>query len=193
MTYTYSPNIPQPGDFPSQSQDQILQNYQYLNVFGARDHYMPANSGTANTGSHKQVTLSNIAAPGFAGGNSVLFANTDGTNSQLFFQNAAGTVQLTGLTSAYDVGNTRGTTFLPGNLILNYGTATVGANATVVITFATPFNAVPAYSITIGSSFAGAVPAIPGGQIIASTTTSFTYRNMANNIPQLNYMAIGPA
>ena len=192
MTYTYSPNIPQPGDFPSQSQDQILQNYQYLNVFGARDHYMPTSSGTANTGTHKQVTLSNIAAPGFAGGNSALFANTDGTNSQLFFQNAAGTVQLTSNAAGVPTIGAQGVTSLPGGLLLQWDSALVGGFVSQVFTFSKAFSA-PPYSITLGGQNLIDTQAAVGRITAAPSNTAFTFQNRASQACTFYYMAIGPA
>lgn len=54
---TYSPNIPQSGDRPSQSQSQLLTNFQQINsIFNA--NHVPFNDATVgNRGKHKYVSL----------------------------------------------------------------------------------------------------------------------------------------
>jgi|SRR5437899_319998 len=55
----YTPNIPQPGDNPSNSQDQILQNFQTLNtMYGSSgDHYPWTNTTPTEGFRHAKVTL----------------------------------------------------------------------------------------------------------------------------------------
>lgn len=56
---SYTPNIPQPGDDPSDSQDQILQNFQTLNTgYGTTgDHYPWTNTTPVEGRKHAKVTL----------------------------------------------------------------------------------------------------------------------------------------
>lgn len=55
----FTPNIPQPNDDPSASQDQILQNFLTLNsAYGtAGDHYAWTNTNAPETRKHAKVTL----------------------------------------------------------------------------------------------------------------------------------------
>lgn len=56
---SYTPNIPQPSDDPSDSQDVILQNFQTLNnLYGTTGDHYPWTNQTAALGSrHAKVTL----------------------------------------------------------------------------------------------------------------------------------------
>lgn len=86
----YTPNIPQPGDNPSDSQDQILENFQTLEtLYGTMgDHYSWTNTNPAEAAKHAKVTLPGLptaTAPGNAlptpsSGNCSIFAQT--RNSQ---------------------------------------------------------------------------------------------------------------
>jgi hypothetical protein len=67
----YTPSIPQPTDNPSNSQDQILQNFQTLNsVYGTSgDHYPWTNTTPTEGFRHAKVTLPQLPtanAPGNA-------------------------------------------------------------------------------------------------------------------------------
>jgi hypothetical protein len=65
----YTPNIPQPGDNPSDSQDQILENFQTLqSLYGTTgDHYSWTNTNATESTKHARVTLPGLptaTAPG---------------------------------------------------------------------------------------------------------------------------------
>lgn len=65
----YTPNIPQPGDNPSDSQDQILENFQTLEtLYGTSgDHYSWTNTAPGESSRHAKVTfpgLPTASAPG---------------------------------------------------------------------------------------------------------------------------------
>jgi len=87
----YTSNIPQPQDDPSDSQDQILQNFQTLNsAYGSSgDHYPWTNTAVATTRKHAKVTMPGLPTagsppgdvlPGPLAGNCSIFAQT--VNSQ---------------------------------------------------------------------------------------------------------------
>jgi hypothetical protein len=66
---SYTNNIPQPGDNPSNSQDQILQNFQTLvSAYGTLgDHYDWTNTNSPETRRHAKVTMPGLPtanAPG---------------------------------------------------------------------------------------------------------------------------------
>jgi len=93
---TYNPNIPQPGDDPSDSQDQILQNFQTLNnLYGINgDHYPWTNQTGAEGAKHAKVTLPGLPttnAPGNvvpvpANNELVAFALTAGGETRPFYR-----------------------------------------------------------------------------------------------------------
>lgn len=66
----YTPNLPQPPDDPSDSQDQILQNFQTLNsAYGSSgDHYPWTNTAVSTTRKHAKVTLPGLPTAGFPPG-----------------------------------------------------------------------------------------------------------------------------
>lgn len=82
----YTANIPQPGDNPSFSQDQILQNFQTLNtIYGTSgDHYAWTNVNASEQAKHAKITMPGLptaSAPGNvipapAAGNDAIFSQT---------------------------------------------------------------------------------------------------------------------
>jgi hypothetical protein len=124
---TYNPNIPQATDLISNSQPQILANFNQLNVQFGVDH-QAFNTGSGNgDGTHKQITFDNAPTePTPSGTISNIFPLLVGSNQELFFKNAsteyngAGKVQLTGAS----VLNTNGYITLPNALIIQWGIGT---------------------------------------------------------------------
>ncbi len=115
---TYSPNIPQPPDILSDSQDDILQNFQQINTVFAQNH-IPFEA--AGQGKHKEVTLPELVAPtptliDEANIYSQLSALTGET--ELFWQreNNGTRIEWTGLLAT---GN--GWTRLPSGILLKWG------------------------------------------------------------------------
>lgn len=191
MTFTYTASIPQPGTFPSISQPQILNNFQYLNAFASVDHnFSGTNTGT--DGMHNKVTFPvNAGAPAFAPGVSVLYADIASTVSALHLRNAAGSFAVTGLNPS--IGAT-GFTCLPGGLVLQWGKVTINPIViqTALITWATPFTTF--FSCTFGVAYIGTGVAPADIQIInpSSYTTNITVLLGANlNTRDVYYMAIG--
>lgn len=87
MATTYNPNIPQPTNRPSDSQGQILLNFQTLDTVFAVDHVQF--SLTTNFGKHKQVTFdTNHPAAAPAGTESVLYTRNVGAAPALFWRNS---------------------------------------------------------------------------------------------------------
>jgi hypothetical protein len=136
---TYSPIIPQPTDLLSSSQGSILANFSQLNTQYGADHD-GFNTGSGNgSGMHDQVTfLANQSAPSLTR-NSVLgvsgvYCNAVGGVSCLFFQNSTQNIQMTGTT----VASGNGYTFLPGGIILKWGTASISSPSSA-ITFPVAF------------------------------------------------------
>lgn len=77
---TYTPNIPQPGDIPAQSQDQMLQNFQEIETVVSTDH---VNFNLLDKGKHKHVRfVQQTVAP-----------TTTGTELSLYTKNVASTSQ----------------------------------------------------------------------------------------------------
>ena len=141
---TFNPNIPQSTDKPSQSQAQILTNFQQLNYVFSYDHVTFDAAASADRGKHYQVTYTQVGAPPSAlSSNLIMFNQEVNSDSELFFvKDALSTVvQLTnGLPS---VGSS-GSTFLPGlagsPLTLNWGSFTSSTPGSVSVTFNKAFS-----------------------------------------------------
>jgi hypothetical protein len=83
----YFTNIPQPTDRPSDSQSQLLQNFQTLDTVFTVDHL--AFSAGLTPGYHKQVTFDDNHVPGAAptGTKSILYTKDVDGEPALFWQN----------------------------------------------------------------------------------------------------------
>lgn len=101
---TFHPNIPQPGDDPSNSQADLLDNFGKINTDFQVNH-VPLTSG-GNSGFHTFVQYSNVLSsnPVIAGLQSALFPKLGSSgNPELFFSNGNNfprIVQMTNLTVA---------------------------------------------------------------------------------------------
>ena len=193
---TYTPNIPQPQDIPANSQGQILQNFQYLVPSAAttglkRDHQMLM-VDTANTdGVHKQVTFAaNQTTPGFTGNVSVLYPNTANGQSQLFFNNAAQNVQLTTAIASVPTIAANGVTFLPGGLLLQWGSGTSGVPVVFPVAFSV---AVFAPRVTVSPVGATGNTTTPPVITTVPTATGFAVGNFGGQGFTYHWMAIGQA
>ena len=147
MTFTYNSSIPQPGDLPSVSQPNLLNNFQYLRAFSLVDHnFTGTNTGT--DGFHNKVSFpANIAPPGFTPGISALYPASVSGGDGLAFQNSGGSFGLFGLNPST---GTNGRTCLPGGLLLQWGTET----SNVAFTWTTAFTTFYACTVTVKTATA---------------------------------------
>lgn len=145
---SYVPNIPQPTDNLSDSQGDILTNFQSLDTIFAKNHFAFSNS-TSNNGKHNfvQFPKRTVIPPGLISGDGTVYSKTSG-ETELFYtpDNTGNEYQMsitdtakfslfatnTPYVSPVDFG---GWTFLPGGIILNYGTSRT-VSGTQTITFA---------------------------------------------------------
>jgi hypothetical protein len=116
---TYQPNIPLSNDKISQSQVDLLQNFQQLNTRFAQDH-VSFSTGT-NSGFHKQVTIPTVlgADPVVASPAGVFYTKAVAGITEAFFRNQTTVTQLTGLPS--DIVGNGSVTFANG-FIIKWGT-----------------------------------------------------------------------
>ena len=78
MTTSYNPRIPQPEDLPSDSQEDIVSNFQLLNQYFGRDH-IPFGNSIENATSAMPIVITSTNHR-LATGNTVTVANMEGTN-----------------------------------------------------------------------------------------------------------------
>jgi hypothetical protein len=121
---TYNPNIPQPTNQISVSQDQILQNFQSLNPFILGVFELPPQASFPS-----------------ATGNNILFAKTYSTTGleEVFIQNAAGVNYP--ITAANPIQNA-GWTFLPSGILLKWGNGTATGLTNVSLVYGPVFTTV---------------------------------------------------
>jgi len=185
---TYNPNIPQAADIPSQSQGEMLTNFQQLNTVFDVDH-VPFNDGTAaNRGKHDKSTYIELGAdPATAANEISLYSKDTGGNTRLFMrQESSGTViQLSG---ANPTVATSGSTFLPGGLILKWGVrATPSDGSTVTFSGGAFPNNV--FAVTLAERRNGT--SVTSTYFTSLTTSGFTIRTSTGSNDAVHYMAIG--
>lgn len=201
----YSNSIPQPGDFLSDSQQDILNNFIQLDTTMGQDHYNFSDN-TSNNGKHKQTRFVNEAAipAGLVTGEGTLYTKAVSSESQAFYSpdDTGREYQMTRTVEASfsSFANTAGTsssgwTFLPGGILMQYGLKTVDAKGTATtITFPVEFTGTP-FSITIGNVTNEGNSPGANNQFIKDgsvSTTSFDIVNSSSSSARKVYwMAIG--
>lgn len=199
MTFTYTPITPQGSHFPANDRPLMTANFQYLQKWADRDHKFTLLSGVnTQDGTHLQVTMAaNLAmSPLFNGGVSVLYPKEVGNvlQSQLYFNNAAGDVQLTSVQAAVGAlqavpsitsggGTVKAASFLPGGFIIQWG-STTGPNIVFPVTFAAGILPTVTFSVT-GTNPPGIAPTIAAGP----STTGFSISQPVG----VHWIAIGQA
>ena len=141
---TYQPNIPLATDFISVSQQDINNNFTSLGTAFDTNH---VDFNASGAGKHKFVELPNQSGnPAGAATEITLYSKQAAGSSELFMRRDAGSV----IQMSVGVPNaaSSGTTFLPGGIIMKWGSV-VGSPSGNTATFSTPFpNNV--FSLTLG-------------------------------------------
>lgn len=194
---TYNNSIPQPGDFISQSQSQILTNFSQLYSVFAQDHIEYDDSTATDRGKHKQVTLKELAIkPGTTATEIALYTKAVSGTTQLFYETSTGTeVQMTGPFTAAQNGHC----LLSMGLKMVWGRDTVpsGGN-TKAVTYVSAFGAAP-YSVVTNEyaqTQTGSTARSSGPANATITASGFTYTVFGGVVPAdvpFGYIAIGPA
>lgn len=198
---TYTPNIPQPGDIPAFSQDQILQNFQSIddgtNGF-ANNHISLTNSTVGQRGKHKYIHMpvQSPNGPATAVGEGAIYTKTGtGSQPQMFWRPqstlAAGNeVQMTGV---IPVNSSTGYTFLPGGILMQWSRASSVVSGSTV-TFPIAFSA-PVYNVqvTFRNNTGSQRRWVSTG---SSNATGFTIRILDQNGTAMTedvfWLAVGP-
>jgi len=181
----YNAGIPAPTDMISNSQAQLLENFAQLNTQFGTDHV--AFNAASNNGNHKKVLLPVPLAvdPAVSGTQGAFYSKDVAGVAQLFFANAATAAkQLTGPI----VAASSGSTFLPGGIILKWGSTGIVANGATV-TFVSAFpTACFAVQLTIEEL------GVPSSRIVVQTgsllPSSFKV-NVSSGATTARYLAIG--
>ncbi len=129
---SYNPNVPQPTDLLSNSQGQILANFNKANSSFGINHY-PFDNGTANNGKHKFVTIPQAIAPfnppASVLNEIILYAKAGSAGTELRMVRDGFPTTDTNLTLAAGLltapkSSSNGYSWLPGGMVLQWGTVT---------------------------------------------------------------------
>lgn len=181
----YNLNIPAANNNPSQDQPKMQTNINAINTLLSLDHFTFADN---SAGRHKQVTLTNEAAPGFVGGNAVLYANLASGQSNPFWQNALGSFQIPIISASSIASN--GYINLSG-LIFQWGSSTAvqsssGNTINFPIAFPTAVFTVQATVVTDDNT------TIRFSILNAATLTGFsTTQTSSSHFRRLYWFAVG--
>lgn len=135
----FNPNIPQATDRLAKSQQDLLNNNQQLDTSFGINHYAFSDL-TANNGMHKQCQLvEQVGAPVPGAGTDSLYTFVTAIPlGELFFvRGGAGTpIQMT---NGNTINASTGLTFLPGGMIMQFGTTTLNVSSQASVTFSPTF------------------------------------------------------
>lgn len=193
---SYNPDIPQANDDPSQSQGQILSNFQTLNTFLSQNH-VPLNDG--DQGKHAFLQMPEQSSdPATAANEAALYCkeyDVDGLGtlvSTLFFRNESnGAVTTFGGPSSLAI---PGYAYLPGGLLVQWNrvAASSGSNVPYPIAFGAPafyVNFAPT-----GTSGTNRIFTRLSGNPSATTFSPIILNTSGGGLTEtIYYIAIGPA
>ena len=177
---SYNTGIPYATNNPSADQGPMMQNTDAVNDILKVDM---VGFNVANSGFHNKITFVDQTVDATSAAlQYVTYAKNAATGSELYARrDGAAAVQLTRGTPV--VANP-GVTYLPGGLLLQFGTAVTGGGAVVAVTFPVAFAAGCPYSVTLSDIYDGR------SFIISVTQTVLT---MKGTVPSetIFWMAIG--
>ncbi len=179
---TFDASIPQATDLISQSQSQIQTNFSQSNTAFGIDH--TAFDVVSNQGKHKKSTYVDQASNPSTSANEVALytKNLSGASTLYLRKESNGTVvQMSG---PDPVVAASGLSFLPGGIIIQWGTYTItNGNATVAVLFSSSFTTVYSLVITGNGSADSSRPyytslsasGFTGGRGGTAGTVNYTY------------------
>lgn len=193
----FNPNIPQPTDNLSDSQDDLLQNNIDLNTSSGINHYSFSNA-TVNNGKHTYLQFPEENAPASTGALELLLHNMastlGGTNNLGFVSydrtvDATTKVQMTRrevpkVNPSPPVNEANGYSWLPGGFLIQYGFK-INPGTSGTITFPTPFTST-LYNVSL-TPIGADIPFVDG----TPTTTTFSYGLSTGIAGSLYWFAIG--
>jgi len=182
---TYNPAIPGPNDTLSQSQAQIQTNFSQADTIFDLNHVTYDNISVASRGKHRRVDLIQVAAPGSIANEAVVYQKAVTGIPNIFMQRNGNATEIQMTRPENPVLNNTGSTFLPGGILMNWGSV-VGSPTGAAAVFATPFTAA-IYVVTLGV-FDG----VTGNRTATWVTSSLAQiliLSPTNNL--VSYIAIG--
>lgn len=191
---TYNTDIPNPPNLPSVDVPNMKVNTNSIASVLGVDHYA---FGNVNGGLHKWVQMPTVGSiPSFNSSTSNLYGKTvSGPTAQLFYSpgTSGNEYQLTRASSsnfATFAAATNGWTFLPGGLLLQYGSVASPGAGPSTVSFPFTFSSA-VYSIQFTARNDGSHSAFDYYVDGAPGLSSFVYRGTTSGSDTLFWMAIG--
>ena len=184
---TYNPNIPQAGDIPSQSQLQILTNFNQVNTVFGVDHYTFNEPIPGDRGLHRFLHLEVQAGDAVTTPTQVsLYDKNDGIAPNLYYRrsNNGSVIKMT--SNADPIAWSPGCSFLPGGILIQWGLAAL-AGGTTTVNFPVAFSAPPWMAVATAYNV--------GGQTVSTEVFTALTFNIYTTTPGMSasWIAIGPA
>lgn len=187
----YNTTIPATGHSGAQDYQGMQQNFSQIQTSFSVDHE-PLASGGGIDGKHKKVSLQIEGSdPGSTSSEMVLYSKTSSGSSELFLQRDSvataiqltkGTVNITGNSATPP---SKGHSFLPGGLLIQWGSLTATSGGTA-FTFDVSFTSI--FALVGGLQAAGAQASVFGS---VSTSGAIAYNAVGGGSQTMNYIAIG--
>lgn len=197
---SYTPGTPLPNQTLASSQPEIRNNFLNLTDTIGRNHVPPTDRTTANRGKHNIIQLPQQASgPSTSSTEGALYTKAVGGSPNLFWRKkSSGTeIQLTS-NSVTPVVAANGSTFLPGGLMLQWGTVNMSfadGSQSALIPFTPAFSNVP-YSIMATPIVSQSNDEVISLRVKTGSVTAIDFRLVGrgeNNTHNVYWMAIGPA
>jgi hypothetical protein len=189
---TYTANTPLISQNISVTQPLINANFTVLDTYTQVNHVA---LNAINAGKHKfvQMPVQTVIPGGLTTGEGTLYTKTSGSTPELYYtpSNTSREYQLTYTASNTNfAAATNGWTFLPGGMILQYGSVASPTTGTVnfPITFPT---AIYSIQLTLVRTSSSSVQSAYVNDASAIGPSSFAYTTTGSSNNQLFWMAIG--
>jgi len=193
---SYSPQPQSKGSTLVGTRDQIRANFEIIRDDFAINHVAYDETGE---GKHKFMQMpesgadfdNNDSAPSTAANEGALYTKEADSVTNLFFRQESDGAEIQ-LTSSQGATNANpGTTFLPGGLLMQFGSFTGASKADTTVTFNVPFGTAP-YSVVVTMNREGSNN-VDTFYAHTLTTTNFQARNTSSSNRIGYYIAIGSA
>jgi hypothetical protein len=190
----FNPNLPNPGDKLSVSQGQLKSNNGVLNTSFGVNHF-PFSDISGNSGKHNFVEFverSAIPSP-IVAGEETLYAKVIAGQGQLFMTRGSSGVEIQLTGPGVPITNLIGQTFLPGGIVMKWGTLIIPANSTSSYSYMPTLPNFPNNGFNVqltgfkGGSGGDGVFLVPA----SISTSGFSIQNNSSSIFQVCYLAIG--
>lgn len=188
--YTYNRDIPNEPNAPADDQPNMKVNNNSIQDFLAVDHFGFNNN---DGGWHEQVTMPEAStAPTTAANQGALYTKDVSGTTQLFYRRESDGDEYQLTTSNTPSAANSGYTFLPGNILMQWGQNNANAKGTTTINFPTSFSGAP-YSIVANMRRNNDNVDTIYISTALPTASNFVVYNTSSSVRPFYWMAIGPA